>query len=152
MGWRITKVKSLSPVRLSMDFPSKSIGVGCHFLLQRIFPTQGWNPGLPHCKQMILPSEPQGKLHTWVRVPIYISLICHQRWSKRNDKHWQPVQPAPQPWFWTPLSVKGTRAPWRNGCFWGWTKKNKGCCPPPRAQWWSGKSMQLLTDRHPRAI
>ena len=29
------------------DFPGKSIGVGCHFLLQRIFPTQGLNPGQP---------------------------------------------------------------------------------------------------------
>ena len=23
-----------------------------------LFPTQGWNPGLPHCKQISLPSEP----------------------------------------------------------------------------------------------
>ena len=22
--------------------------MGCYFLLQGIFPTQGWNPGLPH--------------------------------------------------------------------------------------------------------
>ncbi|KAB0388241.1 hypothetical protein FD755_003197 [Muntiacus reevesi] len=35
------------------DFPGKSTGVGCHFLLQRIFPTQGSNPGLPHCRQML---------------------------------------------------------------------------------------------------
>ena len=34
---------------------------GCHFLLQGIFLTQGWNPGLPHCRQMLLPSEPPGK-------------------------------------------------------------------------------------------
>ena len=26
------------------DSPGKNIGVGCHFLLQGIFPTQGWNP------------------------------------------------------------------------------------------------------------
>ena len=26
--------------------PGKNTGMGCHFLLQRIFPTQGWNPGL----------------------------------------------------------------------------------------------------------
>ena len=38
---------------LSMDFPGKDIGVGCHFLLQEIFPTQGSNPGLPHCRQML---------------------------------------------------------------------------------------------------
>ena len=35
------------------DFPGKNIGVGCHFLLQRIFPTQGSNPGLRHCRQML---------------------------------------------------------------------------------------------------
>ena len=32
------------------DFLGKSTGVGCHFLLQRIFPTQRSNPGLPHCR------------------------------------------------------------------------------------------------------
>ena len=35
-----------------------STGVGCHFLLQGIFPIQGLNPGLPHCRQTLLPSEP----------------------------------------------------------------------------------------------
>ena len=33
------------------DFPSKNTGVGCHFLLQGIFPTQGSNTGLLHCRQ-----------------------------------------------------------------------------------------------------
>ena len=28
------------------NFPGKNIGVGCHFLIQRIFPTQGLNPYL----------------------------------------------------------------------------------------------------------
>ena len=27
--------------------------MGCHFLLQEIFPTQGLNPGLPHCRQTL---------------------------------------------------------------------------------------------------
>ena len=35
------------------DFPGKSTGVGCHFLLQGIFPTQGSNPGLQHCRQIL---------------------------------------------------------------------------------------------------
>ena len=30
------------------DFPGKNIGVGCHFLLWGIFPTQGLNLGLLH--------------------------------------------------------------------------------------------------------
>ena len=37
----------------SMGFSGKSSGVGCHFLLQGIFPTQGSNPGLPHCRQTL---------------------------------------------------------------------------------------------------
>ena len=32
-------------------FPGMNTGVGCHFLLQGIFPTQGSNPCLPHCRQ-----------------------------------------------------------------------------------------------------
>ena len=38
----------LQPSRLllSMEFPSKNTGVGCHFLFQRIFLTQGSNPHL----------------------------------------------------------------------------------------------------------
>ena len=43
------------------DSPGKNTGVGCHTLLQEIFPTQGLNPGLTHCR-WTLPSEPPGKL------------------------------------------------------------------------------------------
>ena len=35
------------------DFPGKDTGVGCHFLLQGIFSTQGSNPGLLHCRQIL---------------------------------------------------------------------------------------------------
>ena len=34
--------------------PGQNTGVGSHSLLQGIFPTQGSNPGLPHCRQWIL--------------------------------------------------------------------------------------------------
>lgn len=37
---------------LSMDFPGKNTRVGCEFLLQGIFPIQGSNLGLPHCRQI----------------------------------------------------------------------------------------------------
>ena len=45
----------LKPTRLlpPWDSPGKSIGVGCHFLLQGIFLTQGLNPGLRHCSQIL---------------------------------------------------------------------------------------------------
>ena len=45
------------------DFPGKSTGVGCHFLHQGIFLTQGWNPRLLcflHWQADALPLSPQG--------------------------------------------------------------------------------------------
>ena len=42
------------------DFPGKNTGVGSHFLLQEIFPTQGLNPGLPHCRQTLYHLSHQG--------------------------------------------------------------------------------------------
>ena len=50
------------PGSSTMDFPGKNIGVGCHFLLQGIFPTQGLNePGSPILQTDSLPSEPPVK-------------------------------------------------------------------------------------------
>ena len=61
LPWSDGKVKvklrprGLQPARLLClwDFPDKNTGVGCHFLLQGIFSTQGSNPGLPHCRQTL---------------------------------------------------------------------------------------------------
>ena len=43
-------------------FLGKSTGVGCHFLLQGIFPTWGSNPGLPHFRQTLYRLSHQGSL------------------------------------------------------------------------------------------
>ena len=45
----------LLPTRLlyPWNFLGKNTGVGCHFLLQGMFLTQGLNPGLPHCRQIL---------------------------------------------------------------------------------------------------
>ena len=40
------------------DSPGKNTGMGTHFLFQEIFPTQGLNLGLPHCKQESLQGIP----------------------------------------------------------------------------------------------
>ena len=37
----------------SRDSPGKNTGVGCHALLQGIFPIQGLNPGLLHCRRIL---------------------------------------------------------------------------------------------------
>ena len=91
------KVKSLSPVRLfatpwtvactrllhPWDFLVESTGVGCHFLLRGIFPPQGSNSGLPHCRQTLYrlshkgsPSVSLGILYSILLPMPY--LISHQ--------------------------------------------------------------------------
>ena len=42
------------------SFPGKDTGVGCHSLLQGIFPTQGSNPGLLHRSQILYHLSHQG--------------------------------------------------------------------------------------------
>ena len=44
---------SLQGTSVQGDSPGKNTGVGCHALLQGIFPTQGSNPGLPYCRQIL---------------------------------------------------------------------------------------------------
>ena len=45
---------------LSMEFSGKNTGVGCHSLLQEIFPTQQLNPDLLHCRQILYYLSHQG--------------------------------------------------------------------------------------------
>ena len=40
--------------------PGKNTGVGCNALLQEIFPTQGSNPSLPHCRCILYCLNHQG--------------------------------------------------------------------------------------------
>ena len=53
--------------------PGKYTGVGCHVLLQQIFPTQGSNPSLPHCRQILYQLRHQGspRILEWVAYPFY---------------------------------------------------------------------------------
>ena len=53
-----------SPNRLlcSWNSPGKNTEVCCHFLLQGIFLTQGWNLGLRHCRQTLYHLSHQGSL------------------------------------------------------------------------------------------
>ena len=62
-----------SPPGSSVHFlsPGKNSGVGCHALLQQIFPTQGSNPGLLHCKQILyhLSHQESPGILEWVAYP-----------------------------------------------------------------------------------
>ena len=47
---------------LSMGLSNKNTPVGCHFLLQGIFPTQESNPGLLHCRKILYQLSYEGTL------------------------------------------------------------------------------------------
>ena len=60
------------------DSPGKNTGVGCHALLQGIFPTQGSNPGLPHSRRILYQLSP-----TFPSLRVTF-------WSKRTS-HLRPI-------------------------------------------------------------
>ena len=51
---------SLPGSSVHWDSPGKNSGVGHHALFQGIFPTQGSNPHLMHCRQILHPLSHQG--------------------------------------------------------------------------------------------
>ena len=64
---------SLQPHRLYSPWnsPGKNTGVGTHSLLWGIFPTQGSNPGLPHCRWILYLLSYKGspRILEWVAYP-----------------------------------------------------------------------------------
>ena len=58
LSWSVMSDSLLPHVR--GDSPGKNTGVSCHVLLQGIFPTQGSNPGLPHCRRILYHLSHQG--------------------------------------------------------------------------------------------
>ena len=65
------KWKSLSPVWLCD--PGQNTGVGSYSLLQGIFPTQGSNLGLQHCKRILYQLSHQGSTRILERVAYHFS-------------------------------------------------------------------------------
>ena len=55
------------------DSPGKNTETGCHALFQGIFPTQGSNSGLPHCRQILYHLTHQGspRILEWVANPFF---------------------------------------------------------------------------------
>ena len=70
-------IKPRSPALQADSLPSESPGkltntrVGCHAHLQRIFPTQELNTGLPHCRQILYHLSHQGspRILEWLAYP-----------------------------------------------------------------------------------
>ena len=58
-------------------------GVGSLSLLQGIFPTQGSNPGLPHCRQILYQLSHQGRpgILEWVTYPFSSETCWPRNWT-----------------------------------------------------------------------
>ena len=52
----------------------KNTGVGDHSLLQGIFLTQGWTPGLPHCRQILYHLSHQQSPWTTSEIPYFFPI------------------------------------------------------------------------------
>ena len=66
--------------------PGKNTGVGSYSLLQRIFPTQESNLGLPHRRQIIYCWSPQGNPILYPNVPNFILIRKKKRPSWSENK------------------------------------------------------------------
>ena len=64
---------SLQPHGLSSpwDSPGQNTGVGSLSLLQEIFPTQGSNPGLPYCRQILYQLNHKGNPPLVIEFPSF---------------------------------------------------------------------------------
>ena len=59
----------------SWNSPGQNTGVGSLSLLQWIFPTQGSNPGLPHCRQVLCQLRHKGCPNN-IEVDVFLELSC----------------------------------------------------------------------------
>ena len=66
-----------------MNSPGQNTGVGSHPLLQGIFPIQGSNPGLPHCRQILYQLSHQGspRIMEWVAYPFSRGSSWSRNWT-----------------------------------------------------------------------
>ena len=94
------------------DFSGKNTGGGCHFLLQGIFPTRGWNLGLLHCRHFLYRLSHRGDdsynmilEEGWMSSHQEYCLIYNQQ---RSRMHQQKVDQLTR-WKSSPLSSSQTR-------------------------------------------
>ena len=98
--------------------PGQNTGVSILSLLQRIFPTQGLNPGLLHCRQILYQLSHKGSsaILEWVAYPFssgpfqprnLTGVSCTAGWFFTNWAIWE----APDPWRWlkSPISYLSFR-------------------------------------------
>ena len=81
--------------------PDQNTGVGSLSLLQGFFPTQGSNPGLPHCRRILYQLSHKGRprILEWVAYPFSSGLSPNQE-SNQGLLHYR--------WMLNQLSYQGS--------------------------------------------
>ena len=78
------------------DSPGKNTGVCCHAVLQGIFPTQGMNPGLLHCRWILYwlshQGSPRDDYGITQRAPVMTEAgPCIDKFCCGTGSEWKPV-------------------------------------------------------------
>ena len=83
-----------------MGFPRQDTGVGCHFLLQGIFPIQRSNLGLPHCRGASFPQAPSFQCR---RISMRVKLVFYSNLWWDIPGYFTPSSPSvlqSEWWLW----------------------------------------------------
>ena len=123
----VVKVSQLCPILCDplglyspWNSPSQNTGVGSRSLLQGIFPTQGLNLGLPHCRQILYQLSHQGspRILEWVAIPFSNRSSLPRNWtgspSLWADSLLIELSGKPEHVYGLPYSQKGA---WAFHCF-----------------------------------
>ena len=74
-GWQATVLGVTKSPKYAWDSPDKNSGMDSHSLLQGLFPTQGSNPGLLNCRQILYHLRHQGSPVVYSR-KLIIAFLC----------------------------------------------------------------------------
>ena len=103
LGLTLLRSHGLEPARLLCPWnsPGKNTGAGCHFLLQGIFPTQGSNLGLLHCRRVCnhlhcngstpIIRAMQTQTMRYLLTPIKMAIITISTSNWRRQWHHNPI-------------------------------------------------------------
>ena len=92
-GWKKSESESHSVMSYSLrsrglksswNSPGQNTGVGSFSFLQGIFPTQGSNPGLLHCRQILCKLSHKGRprILEWVAFPFSRGSSLPRNWTR----------------------------------------------------------------------
>ena len=118
------------------DSPDKNTGVGCHSLLQGTFQTQGANPGLLHCRQILYQLSHQGNPNinkiTHSKTIRAAALQClHMDTPIREQQNTKKLYGTKNNCSWDKFWAKDTEIKKPNCQFWrAWSKSRVLGMPP----------------------